>query len=140
MTRPPNMKRLSDWHHRLSIYLGSVRQTPFAPGQMDCALFVAGAIEAMTGEDLSASFAGNYTTLKGGFKQLKKAGFRDLVALSEAHLSEVPVSMAQVGDIALLSSEDGLAFGLVQGEHIFVRHPDGQAVLPLLSAVRVFRI
>jgi uncharacterized protein DUF6950 len=134
------MKRFPDWQARLVIYLQTVVNEPFRPGEMDCALFVAGAIEAMTGTDLSAEFRGGYTTLKGGFKKLKKAGFKDLNALARAHLEEVPVAMAHVGDIALLKSDEGLAFGLVQGEYIFVRHPDGLAHVPLLDAVKAFRL
>ena len=134
------MKRLPDWRQRLGEYVAGIAKTPFAPGSADCALFAADAILAMTGTDPAAGFRGRYKTLKGGFKRLQKAGYADLAALVAAHLAEIPVAMAQVGDIAILSADGEAALGVVQGDRIYVRSLGGLATVPLLSAERMFRL
>lgn len=134
------MKRRPDWRQRLGEYVAAIAKSPFAPGSADCALFAADAVKAMTGSDPAADFRGHYTTLKGGFKQLQKAGFTDLADLVATHLTEIPVAMAQVGDIAVLSADGEAALGVVQGDRIYVRSMNGLATVPLLSAKRMFRL
>ncbi len=134
------MKRLPDWHNRLVVYLNQVARTAFNPGEMDCALFIAGAVEAMTGVDLAVEFRGRYTTVLGGLRVAKKAGFADIPALVEGRFAEVSPAFAQVGDIAILQADGEIAFGIIQGEKIYVRHPEGMALVPLRLAERVFKV
>ena len=134
------MKRLPDWRIRLQAYVTATAQDRFQPGETDCALFAAGAVEAMTGTDPAQAFRGHYTSLKGGFKRLKTAGFADLAAYACAHFTEVPVARAQVGDIAVLEGNGEAALGIVQGERIYIRSPQGLATVSLLKAERMFRL
>ena len=112
-------QRLPNWRPRLAEYVATTADRPFAPGDHDCALFVAGAVAAMTGEDPAEGFKARYTTIKGGLRVLR----------------------AGVGDIAVVDGDDGLpALGIVQGEAIYVLHPTGLALLPLTRARRAFRV
>lgn len=107
---------------------------------MDCALFTAGAVKAMTGTDLADAFQGQYRSLKAGFKALSTAGYASLSDFLEAHFVRVPMSFAQVGDIAFMDVEGQDALGIVQGEWIYIRSADGLANLPLTAASGAFRV
>lgn len=135
--------RLPDWHSRLSDYIDAVRRTPFAYGRHDCALFAAGAVEAMTGVDPSVELRGKYKTLGGGLRQLKRLGFADHGEFAAFLFEEVHPSHAQIGDIAAIDLGGGaIALGVVQGARIFVLRPDvqGMATVDLLTASKAFRV
>lgn len=132
------MKR-DDWQARLTEYVVAVQRQAFEPGRMDCALFAAGAVHAMTGEDMAKGFRG-YKTLAGGYRKLKAQGFADHVALAALRFKEVPPAFAQVGDVAAVPTDEGLALGIVQGEWIYVMRPDGLGIVSLLDAARAFRV
>ena len=133
-------KRLPDWRHRLHGYLQDVARTPFKPGSNDCALFLAGAVEAMRGVDYAAPYRGRYTTITGGLRILRRDGFDDHIALARHHLKEKPVAFAHVGDGAVVIGEDGPALGIVQGAAIFVLTPTGMGHVPLISAETVLEV
>lgn len=128
------------WRGRLAAYLGTCAGRPFEWGTHDCALFAAGAIEAMTGEDPGAAFRGRYRTFKGGLKALQKVGHADHVALAVALLDEVPPAFAQAGDLAMIQTPEGAAMGIVQGHRIYVLRPEGLATVDLLQAARAWRV
>lgn len=132
--------RHPDWQARLVAYLHASAREPFKPGRHDCALFAAGAVLAMTGQDMAAGWRGRYTTLSGGLRVLRKAGHADHVALAASMFPEVPVAMAQPGDLAAVPTPDGLALGVVQGEAVYVIGPGGLALVSLMTAQRAFRV
>lgn len=129
--------RRPDWRPRLVAYLEEVRARPFSYGTHDCALFVAGAVEAMTGFDAAAGFRDQYDSLKGGLKLLTKG---DHVALVGRLLEEAPVAFAQVGDIAVIGEIGVPALGLFEGETILVLRDEGLAHMPRAAATRSFRV
>lgn len=134
------MDRLPDWKPRLIAWLTSIAGTPFAPGTHDCALFVAGAIHAMTGEDPAAPFRGRYTTVRGGLRVIRDAGFGDPVEMVASRLEEVAPLMAQVGDIAVVDTPEGPALGVVAGAEILVLGLDGLGAVPLVEGKRAFKL
>ncbi|MFN4191809.1 MAG: DUF6950 family protein [Tabrizicola sp.] len=117
--------RLPDWRSRLNDYLGEVAPADFRYGSNDCALFAAGAVRAMTGHDPAAAFRGVYSTLEGGLKRVRKAGFADHVAVVRTLFAEVPAAFAQVGDIAVLDSKGEPVLGVVVGEVVACLSPRG---------------
>jgi len=129
--------RRPDWRPRLVAYLEEVRARPFAYGTHDCALFVAGAVEAMTGFDAAAGFRDQYDSLKGGLKLLPKG---DHVALVGRLLEEVPVAFAQVGDIAVIGEIGVPALGLFEGESVLVVRDEGVGHMPRSAATQAFRV
>ncbi|MGR3599196.1 MAG: DUF6950 family protein [Heliomarina sp.] len=133
-------RRLPDWQRRLVDYLGASVRQPFKEGVHDCALFLAGGVEAMTGVDYAEPYRGRYRTTPGGLRILRRDGFEDHVALAAHHLKEKPVAFGCPGDGAAVPTRDGLALGIVQGESIYLLMPDRLALAPLLSATRVFEV
>lgn len=139
------MPRKHDWQLHLMQYLADCARKPFEPGQHDCALFWAGAVEAMTGEDPASMWRGKYTTIAQGLRLLKKAGYPDHVAVAASIFDEIPVAFAAPGDLAVLPADESDPHalpiaGVVQGAGIYLLAPTGLAVLPLLSARTAFRV
>ena len=134
------MKRYPDWKPRLIAWLAKAAGTPYRPGTHDCALFAAGAVEAMTGVDLAAGFRGTYTTVEEGFERLRAAGFADHVAMAEAHFDRIAIALAQPGDLAVLSTPDGPALGVVQGEYIYVPCAGSIGLVPIIEANHALRV
>lgn len=137
MKIPP---RLPDWRPRLVTYLAAVRDEPLVYGRHDCALFVAGAVEAMTGADPAAEFREAYTTLKGGLKRLAAEGLADHVALVRSLLDEVPPAFAMVGDVAVIGEIGTPALGIFEGESILVLKDPGLGLIPRSAASLAFRV
>lgn len=135
------MRRYSYWRTALADYLHRVSGEPFVPGRHDCALFAAGAVDAMTGEDFAADYRGRYKTLAGGYRLLKKRGFESHADLAASIFEEIHPSHAMVGDIAAVNGDGGIALGIVQGEGVYVLSPEGRIdTVPLLNAIRAFRV
>lgn len=133
--------RRADWRSRLAQYLAAVAHRPFRPGQHDCALFAAGAVEAMTGADLASAWRGSYRRLEDGLAALQAAGFEGLPALAAACFPEVAPALAQAGDLAVLpGDETGAALGVVQGPAVYVLDPRGLAVVSRLHMKKAFRV
>lgn len=132
--------RRPDWKTRLIAYLGKVASLPFEPGVNDCALFAAGAVEAVTGIDLAAGWRGRYQSLAEGFALLQAAGFADHIALTAAHFPEIAPALAAAGDLAVVQGPEGDALGVVQGEAIYVLSPRRLGIVPLTYALRAFRV
>lgn len=137
------IQRQSGWQMRLCQYLSTSARTQFQDGQHDCALFAAGAVAAMTGVDLAEGWRGRYSTIRGGMRVLRKAGYEDHVALAAAHLRErtrQAGDAAQPGDLAVIPTDDGPALGVVQGVQVYVLRRDGLGLVPLSAAIRIFEV
>lgn len=132
--------RLADWRTRLTLYLAERARQPFAPGSHDCALFAAGAVEAITGTDPAAPYRGRYTTERGGLRVLRRDGYADHVALAAATLPERVTGRAAPGDLAVVDGPAGPALGVVQGAAIYVLSPRGLSLVPLAAANRIFEV
>lgn len=132
--------RLPDWRARLGVHLTETAADGFRYGSNDCALFAAGAVRAMTGHDPAAAWRGTYTSLEGGLKRLRKAGFEDHVDHVAKLLVEVPPAFAQVGDIALVETPEGLALGIFTGETIACLRLTGLGHLPRKAAVKAWTV
>lgn len=134
------LQRTADWRVRLRDYVLGKMGEPFRPGRHDCALFAAGAVEAMTGRDLAAEWRGKYRTLKRGESLLRERGFEDHEDVCRALLPEVAPAFAQVGDVAVIEIDGGVALGVVQGEVVYCLHPGGAAIVPRARMVRAYRV
>ncbi|PKP85816.1 MAG: hypothetical protein CVT80_00265 [Alphaproteobacteria bacterium HGW-Alphaproteobacteria-2] len=132
--------RCTDWHARLTAFLARAARSEFRPGDLDCALFAAGAVEAVTGLDPAASLRGRYATLDDGYARLAALGFADHVALAQSLFAEVPPAMAWPGDLAEVETAEGPALGVVQGQCVYVMGRRGMGLMPLSAARRTFRV
>lgn len=133
------MRRRKSWRAELSAYLARQATTPFAYGRADCALFAAGAVEAICGQDPLADLdLAPYTTLKGGLRALRAAGYRAPIDLVDARLPAIPVGQARAGDLVAVRGDGGLALGIALGAWIAVKTPTGIGHLPISAAVRAW--
>lgn len=127
------MPRYPDWRVKLNEYLENFVTVE----EVNCALFAAGAVEAMTGEDPLRDLGhGSPEEIHGN---ILKAGYtspRDKLA---DLFEEVHPNMAMIGDIALMKGRT-TTLGVVIGADIKVLRPDGtMGIIPLKSARAVFR-
>lgn len=135
------LTRLPGWQARLHIWIKAINGRPIKPGQHDCCLFAAGAIEAQTGVDLATPWRGWYTTMAGGRRMLRKAGYADHVALLAEMLPEARAARSREGDIAVVETPDGPAMGVVQGAAIYVLGVDGRLAFAALTPdTRIFKV
>ena len=118
-------------------YAADAGQRPFRPGRHDCALFAAGWVKVVTGQDLARGWRSTYRSLRRGQQLLAKAGFADHVAFAAAHLHEISPAFAQVGDLAVL---DDQAFGIVAGEMIYCLRPAGLGLVTRGQMRRAFKV
>ncbi|MCW5722443.1 MAG: hypothetical protein KIS86_14990 [Devosia sp.] len=134
------MTRLADWEQRFVAVMPDVLSQPFAWGSADCAHLMASSVEACHGADHPVlADLSRYKTKAGALRLLKAGG--GLSAMLARHFEEVPLLVAQTGDLGVLVV-DGVEAGLVV--------IDGQAVgkgehaphyrMPVRAMTRAFRV
>ena len=94
------MIRKNGWEGLLDEFFQANLSRSFQWGEWDCGLFAAGAIQAMTGEDLASEYRGNYSSA------LEAAHFGGAERIAElAGLDEILVGFAGRGDLVLLAND-----------------------------------
>jgi hypothetical protein len=135
------MIRLPGWEDHLADYLAQHNGAVFKFGKLDCALFAAGGIKAMTGTDPARGLRGKYRSQASSVRALKEHGFDSLAALAGSALDEIPPAFAHRGDIVMDGSDSlGICVG---SEALFVGDEDGApglVRLPLASWARAWRV
>ena len=132
--------RRGAWEQALADYLLANRDAVFAWGRIDCVLFCAGAIGAMTGIDPAAAMRGRYATPIGARRVMTRMGWKDVPAIASAHCAEIGPACALRGDVVF----DGRSLGVCIGRAAcFVGEEDGRAgliQLPLPKWTRAWRV
>jgi hypothetical protein len=128
--------KVADWRQKLTEYLTEMSHRRVSFGAWDCAIFAGGAAGAQMGVDYLKGWVGTYSDMTSGIEVLNRKGYADHIDLVRQTFSEVPVSFAQEGDIAVV----GDALGVVQGSSIYVLRDEGIGLVPLLSARTAFRV
>lgn len=139
VTRPVIPPRLPDWRARLDAYVAAAWRRPFGWGDVNCGLFVAGAVEAMTGLDPAAHLRGHLGAGPREARQaIRRSGYRDHVAMVADLLQQCHRAEARVGDVAVVltgaSAPQPMALGLVAGHRVLVMRPVGLGSVGLLDA------
>jgi hypothetical protein len=132
----------------LSDYLIATASERFKYGILDCGLFIAGAIESMTGVDVAAPLRGKYRNRVDAFAAIKAFCGRATMEAVAAHIAqqhdiaEVPVLCAQRGDAVVVNRGRRSTLGIVamHGTHIVAPSKDGLIYLPLSRATHAYRI
>lgn len=97
-----DLERKEHWEVLLNDYFDSLFGVAVHVwGKMDCALFSAGAVEAMTGVDLMAEFRGRYSDEAGAMAVIRKAGYPNLAALLDSRLPMQSRPFARRGDLVM---------------------------------------
>ncbi|MDS9468597.1 hypothetical protein RGQ15_13590 [Paracoccus sp. MBLB3053] len=138
------LSRLPNWRARLAAEMDRQRRDPFAWGSHDCALgLAAGAIEAITGNDMAAEWRGRYTTPLGALRVLRKAGHASFTDFVAAHLPEHDhPDQADIGDIGLVESDGpvGVALCIVDASGVIVMTETGHGRRPRSDMTRAFKV
>ena len=127
-----------DWHNRLIAVIRAAEERPFLWGEHDCCLFAADCAEAMTGDNFADGWRGTYDSETGAKKALLRGG-GSLEKVLAKYLDEVPVKMAQRGDIAVVENAGTRCAGVIYGGAVWVPGEEGLVCLRIkpLSARRV---
>ena len=128
------------WPSLLNDYLEAVSERPFSWGEHDCATFVFGAAEAMTGLDHSKTWRGKYKTKAGALKQIKKHGVENLGEWLDKFYGRQPISFSQRGDIVSIEQDAFGAFGIVVGAEAIFLSQDGTDTRPLTVCDYAWRV
>jgi hypothetical protein len=134
------MKRYEDWPQRLVAAIEAARGRPFAWGAMDCCLFAADVVLAMTGVDYAAGFRGRYDSRAGAVALLGARGGLEAVATSALGEPLPTTLMAQRGDVVMVRSPEGPALGVCEGVMAWFAGPDGVVPRPMREAVKAWRV
>lgn len=139
------LSRRPDWQSALSAYVVACANQPFRYGAMDCGLFVAGSIEAVTGVDVAAELRGTYSTRTQAFEVIRSVCGRKSMGAIADHLAskfgieQVGVLRAGRGD-AVQSRTGRLGIVAMHGTEILTPARHGLLRLPLEHAARAWRI
>jgi hypothetical protein len=145
-------RRVQDWPTLFFHFIESRRSRPFAWGQQDCCLFACDGILAQTGLDPAAKmFRGKYRDALGAARLVRKHGGVEAIAsriCGELGFVEVPVRLAQRGDVVAISGEAlgdnvpymGVALGLCVGGTAAFTGSAGLVFHPLKNCRRAWRV
>jgi hypothetical protein len=114
--------RVKNWETRLAAYLTERGGMAFAYGANDCALFAAGAVEAITGNDPAQAFRGAYKSKTGSLRALRDIGAGTLLETIDGLFEAKPPAFAQRGDLVWNGESVGVCIGAVAA---FVGETDG---------------
>lgn len=114
---------------------------PFQWGKFDCCMFAADAIKIMSGVDPATEFRGRYRSASGAYKQLKKHGYNNVDEVLRAKLGKpIPRLQCNQGDIASISTPEGIAAGVIFGASIYAPGPEGMTATPLKKAINIYGV
>jgi len=126
------VKRREDWPVRLAEALEAARETAFAWGVHDCAIFAFGCVRAMTDADLFAPWRGVYdSALSGAKKVLVPNGGLAALAGKLLETESAPLAFAQRGDLVSVLTVDGPALGVCLGDRAVFVGPEGLVFVPM---------
>lgn len=104
--------RLENWEQRLNDFLAAHSDAVHRYGAIDCVLFPAAIVEALTGEDPGAPYRGTYDGQVGALRLLAKLGAESPTELIDRYLPRVIRPMARRGDIVMTyDGQTAVVFG-----------------------------
>ena len=100
----------------LEIY--KYRNSKFAWGQLDCCLYAANVLKAITGIDYAKDLRNRYSTKFGATRVIKESGAKDVIDIVSNQLNSVPlrdVDNAKLGDLVAKKEGKGYSIGVCDG-------------------------
>lgn len=132
--------RHPDWLNRLNKVVAAHQALPAQYGVSDCYLIADDAVEAVTGSTMHGAAARRYKTSSGAAKQLRKRGFKNVQEAFAARFAEIPVLMAQRGDIGVYDNNGEVSGGVFTSAGFMARGTDAVVFLPPSAALAAFRV
>lgn len=134
------MARLSGWEKRLNAVVAAHQALPGDWGVSDCFIIPDDAVEAVTGEKMYPDARG-YKTEAGAAKQLRKRGFDNVRQAFAAKLDEIPVAMAQRGDIGVIERDGAFSGGVFTAIGFMTRSHSGPVeFVPIDRVTAAFKV
>lgn len=141
-----HVTRFQDWQSRLDASLRETAARELEYGHLDCCLFAANVVLAITGHDPAHDLRGQYDSERAAY-ELMQARFGGYIEKTVAALAkrsgfeEIPVLMAQRGDVVLVGSNRQCAAGVIDmtgcGAAIY---PKKLLSVPITHVRRAWRI
>lgn len=124
--------RPENWTELLAGAIAAASDQPFVWGKLDCCLFAADVVLAVTLHDHASEFRGKYTTAVGAKKALVRYGKGSIKKTMNAKLGKAnPPLMARRGDFVLANTQLGDSLGVCVGATAAFKSPDGVVCLRL---------
>lgn len=141
------------WPELLHDYIERKRYAPFVWGKNDCCLFACDAVFEMTGFDLAIQFRGRYDSALSAIRAMQDfvgaeievshlvGAVANKIAATHS-VQEVPVLMAQRGDVVLLLGQRGESLGVVglRGDRAFAPGLEDLESVPVNQCLKAWRI
>ncbi len=144
------MTRLENWPHLFDVFLFENSARRFKYGEWDCCLFVAGAIQAMTGVDAAAPYRDKYSSRVEALQLAESMhGKKSIQAITESvatsnGMSEISLLHARRGDMVLIKRAGGRDFSLgivsLSGHRILIALGKSIGSLPIERGFRAWRV
>ena len=129
-----------NWVIELARFIESRRTMPFIWGENDCCLFVADAVQLISGIDPAEPFRGKYTTATGAARALKKYGDGTIAgALSQVFQEIKPCELGR-GDVAMIEVNGQPAAALSFSGKLWAVSESGLITLPRSEAYQAWRV
>lgn len=132
--------RLPDWDRRLARVTEKHLALPGEWGVCDCGLTVGEAIEAVTGTNPLAEFAGRYSTELGAARIMKRKGWADMGDVLAHFFPPVGRLLAQRGDVGTVMQGGALTAGYVTEYGFAAKGPRGLIFHPQTEIVSAYKV
>lgn len=134
------LTRKQDWQLHFEKCVSENYNKKFEWGTHDCCLWAANLVLAITGTDIAEKFRGTYSTAKDAQHILKEFG--GVAELCTKYTGKEPVSplLAAVGDLVLTDYMGQHTMAVCNGETLLATGVDGLVSLPMLAALKAWRI
>lgn len=132
--------RIRGWEQALAAFTRAHMRTTYAWGRHDCALFAAGAVEAMTGTDFAAEFRGKYEDEGGARRVLTSLGCENVGDLASRYLPEIVPAQARRGDVVMIEGQLGPFLAVVDGRTAVGPSARGLTHTPVEMASRAWGV
>lgn len=135
--------RLPGWEDRLVGVMAAARAMPYELGRHDCFRLACAVVQALTGEDLYAPWAGAYSSKRMALRLIAEFESRGFTAAASKFFGSEPqpVPLGRRGDICeFVDGEGEQHLGVVLGSNVALLSPVGLDYLPRDAAKHCWRI
>lgn len=116
--------RREDWLPQLLAYVESVRKEPYDPVRHNCALFVSGAVAAITGQSPKDALGIQINSEQDVEQTLQRFG--GVRGICEEYIGPMlPPKLAGRGDVVIRKGLGGETLGVCMGAHALFLCPSG---------------
>ena len=131
--------RLPDWQTRMEAFVRERMHQPFAWGSNDCAIFASDCVMAITGQDPAPAGLRRHRTAKQACRAIARHGGLGAIA-TQALGTPIAPSMAQTGDVVLISVGKRDALAICNGATALAPATGGLVAAPMAAAHMAWRV